>query len=395
MINVGTTLSTIDSILKNQYLGPLREQVNYDVVLLDILEKNADVVTGKNFTVPLHVGGNESVSSVAEGGTLPAAGGQQYKETIIPQRYIYATIELTGPAIKASKNNAGAFVRAIESEMKGASADFKRQLNRMMFGDGSGILSVAGTTTASTTVVVASTKYIRPNMVVDVIVSADGTTGTGAVGRTVDSVTSATTFVISGTAITTDNTYAVYISGSRNIEVMGLSGIVNATSTLQTLAPGTYSWWAANVLANAGTPRAITEGLMQTAMDTTESASDGTVKAILTSLGVRRAYQALLTVNRRYVATTDLTLKGGRKALDYNGLPLIADKDAPVNKMFFLDTDYLQILELSDFDWMQEDGAILSRVAGKDAYGATLYRYLELGCTSRNAQTLLSDVIEA
>ena len=389
-----TTLSAIDSILKNQYLGPLREQVNYDVVLLDMLEKNADVVTGKNFTVPLHVGGNESVSSVAEGGTLPTAGNQQYKETIIPQRYVYATIELTGPSIKASKNNAGAFVRAIESEMKGASSDFKRQLNRMMFGDGTGILSVAGTTTASTTVVVVSTKYIRPGMTIDVLVASTGATGTGAVGRTVVSVASATTFVISGAAITTDNTFAVYISGSRNIEVMGLSGIVSTTKVLQTLDPATYTWWAANVLANGGTPRAITEGLMQTAMDTTETNSDGAVKAILTSMGVRRAYQALLTTNRRYVATTDLTLKGGRKALDYNGLPLIADKDCPVGKMFFLDTDYLQILELSDFDWMQEDGAILSRTPGKDAYGATLYRYLELGCTSRNAQTLLSDLIE-
>ena len=393
MIYVPTNLSTIDSILKNQYLGPLREQVNYDVVCLDILEKNADVVTGKNFTVPLHVGGNESVSSVAEGGNLPAAGNQQYKETIIPQRYVYATIELSGPTIKATKSNAGAFVRAIESEMKGASNDFKRQLNRMMFGDGSGILSKCGVTAAATTVVVESTKYIRTGMTVDILTSATGVTVANGTGVKVLSVPSATTFTVA-LAVTTGVNEAVYISGSRNIEVMGLSGIVSPTKVLQTLDPAAYPFWAASVLANAGTPRAITEGLMQTAMDTTETASDGTVKAILTSFGVRRAYQALLTTNRRYVATTDLTLKGGRKALNYNELPLIADKDAPVGKMFFLDTDYLQILELSDFDWMQEDGAILSRVAGKDAYGATLYRYLELGCTSRNAQTLLSDITE-
>ena len=385
-------LTTLDSILKNQYIGPLREQVNYDVVLLDLLDKDEESVVGKNFTIPLHVGGNEGIASVAEGGTLPAAGNQQYKEVIVPQRYIYSTIELTGPTIKATKSNAGAFVRAIDSEMKGAAKDFKRQLNRMFWGDGAGILSVTGTTTASTTVVVAGTKYIRPGMVIDVLVASSGATGTGAVGRTVLSVASATTFVISGAAITTDNTYAVYLGGSRNIEVMGLAGIVSATSTLQGLDPATYSWWAASVLANAGTPRAITEALMQTGMDTTETASDGTVKAILTSFGVRRAYQALLTTKRQYENTMDL--KGGKKALDYNGLPLIADKDAPAGKMFFLDTDYLKVYQLSDIDWMQEDGAILSRVAGKDAYGATLYRYLELGCSSRNSQTLLSDITE-
>ena len=389
---MGATLTTLDSILKNQYLGPLREQVNYDVVLLDLLDKDQDSVVGKNFTIPLHVGGNEGFASVAEGGTLPTAGAQQYKETIVPMRYIYSTIEITGPTIKAAKSDAGAFVRAVDSEMKGAAKDFKRQLNRMFWNDGTGILTVCGTTTASTTVVVASTKYLRPGMAIDVIVSADGTTGTGAVARSVVSVASATTFVISGAAITTDATFAVYISGSRNIEVMGLQGICSATSTIQGLAPGTYAWWKATVLANAGTPRAITEGLMQTAIDTTETSSDGTTKAILTSFGVRRAYQALLTTNRRYEATLDL--KGGRKALDYNGLPLIADKDAPTGKVFFLDTDYLKVYQLSDIDWMSEDGAILSRVANKDSYGAVLYRYLELGCSSRNSQTLLSDITE-
>ena len=390
---MGATLTTLDAILKNQYIGPLREQVNMDVVLLDMLDKDQDSVVGKNFTIPLHVGGNEGFAAVAEGGTLPGAGAQQYKETIVPMRYVYSTIEITGPTIKAAKSDAGSFVRAIDSEMKGAAKDFKRQLNRMFWNDGTGVLSICGVTGAATTVVVASTKYIRAGMAIDVIVMSDGTTSTGAVGRTVLSVASATTFVISGAAITTDATFGVYISGSRNIEVMGLGGILSATSTLQGLAPGTYGWWKANVLANGGTARAITEVLMQQAMDTTESSSDGTVKAIITSFGVRRAYQNLLTTNRQYMNTMDL--KGGKKALDYNGIPLIADKDAPTGKIAFLDTDALKIYQLSDIDWMSEDGAILSRVAGKDAYGATLYRYLELGCSSRNSQTTLNDITES
>lgn len=388
---MSATLTTLDSILKNQYLGPLREQVNYDVVLLDLLDKDQDSVVGKNFTIPLHIGGNEGFASVAEGGALPAAGNQQYKEVIVPQRYIYSTIEITGPTIKASKSDAGAFIRAVDSEMKGAAKDFKRQLNRMFWNDGSGILSVCGTTTASTTVTVASTKYIRVGMTVDILTSATGAAVTNGTAVKVLTVPTSTTFTVA-LAVTTAATEAVYISGSRNIEVMGLQGICSTSKVLQGLDPATYSWWSASVLANGGTPRAITEGLMQTAIDTTETNSDGTVKAILTSFGVRRAYQALLTTNRRYEATLDLN--GGKKALDYNGLPLIADKDAPTGKIFFLDTDYLKVYQLSDIDWMQEDGAILSRVPGKDSYGATLYRYLELGCSSRNAQTLLSDITE-
>lgn len=389
---MGASISTFDAILKNQYLGPIREQVNYDVILLSELDKNSDMVTGKNFTIPLHYGGNEGIAALAENGTLPTAGNQQYKETIVPQRYVYGRINLTGPTIKAARNDAGAFVRAVDSEVKGLTKDLKRELNRMFWNDGTGALTACGTTTASTTVTVASTKFIRPGMLVDVLVSATGATSTGIVGTTVLTVPTATTFTI-GTAVTTDSTFSVYRSGSRNLEPMGLQGIGSTTSVLQGLDPATYTWWKANVLANGGTPRAISENLIQQAQDNTEMNSDGSVKLVLTSMGVRRAYQALLTTQRQYMNTLDL--KGGRKALDFNGMPLVADKDAPTGKLFMLDTDYLSIYQLSDFEWMDQDGAVLSRVSGKDAYEAILFRYLELGCSARNAQTILADITES
>lgn len=386
---MGASLTTLDSILKNQYLAPLREQVNMDVVLLDLLDKDQDSVVGKNFTIPLHIGGNMGFGSVAEGGTLPTAGSQQYKEVIVPQRYIYSTIEITGPTIKATKSDAGAFIRAVDSEMKGAAKDFKRQLNRMFWGDSTGILSMCAVTTASTTVNVTSTKYIQAGMTIDILTASSGVVI--ANGVTVVSVPTTTTFTVAS-AVTTATTDAVYIHGSRNIEVMGLAGICSATQILQTLDPASFAFWKANVLANGGTPRAITEALMQTAQDTTDVNSDGSTKALLTSYGVRRAYQSLLTNTRQFMNTLDL--KGGKKALDYNGLSLIADKDAPTGKVFFLDTDYLKVYQLSDIEWMQEDGAVLSRVPNKDSYGATLYRYLELGCSARNAQTVLADITE-
>lgn len=53
---MGSTLSTFDAILKTQYLGPIREQLNSSSVLYSRLEKNEDSVVGKNFTIPLHYG---------------------------------------------------------------------------------------------------------------------------------------------------------------------------------------------------------------------------------------------------------------------------------------------------------------------------------------------------
>ena len=395
---MGSTLSTFDAILKTQYLGPIREQLNSSSVLYSRLEKNEDSVVGKNFTIPLHYGRNEGVGARGEGGTLPSAGNQAYKECIVPMRYQYGRIQITGPTIKAARSNEGAFLRAVDSEMRGLERDMKSSMNRQAFGDGTGAIAVCGTTSASTTVVVASTAKLRIGMPIDVLVTSTGATSTGAAGRTVSSITDATHFVISGAAITTDNTFSVYTAGSRGIEMMGLAGIVSATSTLQGLDVATYPWWKATVLANGGTNRAISDTLLQTAIDTLESNSSGMCTAMYTSFGVRRAYQALLTATKQLVNTQKL--QGGYEAINYLGgshgvIPMIADKDAPANKIFIVDEDELAIYRLADFDWMQEDGSILSRVSGVDAYEAVLYVYQELGTSMRNAHVLLSDITEA
>jgi hypothetical protein len=389
----GTTLSTLDSILKTQYLPAVNEQFNNLSVILSRLEKDYDSVVGKNFTMALHTGRNESVAGRGEGGTLPVAGNQSYKNAIVPMKYLYGRLQITGQTIKAAQTNEGAFLKAVDSEMKGLMNDFRASVNRQLWGDGTGALTVCGTTSNSTTVVVASTRKLRVGMRIDVLVTADGTTSTGATDRVVSSITDATHFVISGAAITTDNTFSVYVMGSRNYEIMGVEGIFSATSTLQGLDVATYPFWKANVLSNSGSARAISEVLMQTALDTTEQNSAGKTSAIYTSYGVRRAYQSLLAALKQY--TNPLELKGGFTALDYNGLPLIADKDATPGKLFFADESQLKFYRMSDIEWMQEDGAVLSRVSGQDAYEGILYLYHELGTSMRNAMTVLSDITEA
>lgn len=398
---MGATLTTISDILKNQYLGPIREQLNNDIVLLSRLEKDDESVVGKNFTIPLHVGRNEGIGSTSDGGALPAAGYQGYKSCIVPMRYQYGRIQLTGPTMKASATNEGAFVRALEAEMKGLARDLKSDVNRQLFSDGSGVLATAtAASTTTKTMVVDSTAKLRVGMKVDIVLKATGVVTDGVSGAVIDAITNATVFTIdtaltNNAAITT--TYAVYRHGSRNLELMGLGGIVSntdpASGSLQGLAVATYDYWKANVQGNGGSNRTISEVLMQKALDATDQAGAGNTTALYTTYGVRRAYQALLTTNRNYSNTMDL--KGGFKALDYNGLPLITDKDAPSNKIFFVDESSLKFYRLADWDWMDQDGAVLSRVSGYDAYEATLFLYSELGCSARNANTLLYDITES
>lgn len=391
----GTTLTTLDAILKNQYIGPIRENLNTATQLLSRISKNYDSVVGKNFTIPLHYGRNEGMGARADGGALPTAGNQAYKEAIVPMRYEYGRIQLTGPTMKAAASNEGAFIRAVESEMKGLKNDMASSLNRQAFGDGTGILATCASA-SSTAITVNSTAKLRVGMPIDILVTSSGATTAGVVGTTVASITSATVFVAGAAPATDssiDNTYSVYLAGSRNIEMMGLSGIVSATATLQGLDVSTYPWWVAAVQGNSAVNRSISDSILQKALDTVEQLSNGKASALYTSYGVRRAYQAVLTATKQLVNTQKLS--GGYDAITFNGLPIIADKDAPANKIFVVDEEQLSFYRLSDFDWMDADGAILSRVSGYDAYEAVLYIYQELGTGMRNAFVRVDDITEA
>jgi hypothetical protein len=85
--------------------------------------------------------------------------------------------------------------------------------------------------------------------------------------------------------------------------------LVSATATIQGLDVATYPWWVSNVLGNSGTNRAISETLLQSGLDAVEQNSAGTVTAMYTTHGVRRAYQALLSAQKIYQNTMEF--KGG------------------------------------------------------------------------------------
>lgn len=50
---------------------------------------------------------------------------------------------------------------------------------------------------------------------------------------------------------------------------------------------------------------------------------------------------------------------------------------------------------MSDWEFMDEDGSVLSRVGGVDAYEATLFKYHELTTDMRNAHGIITDLTES
>jgi hypothetical protein len=401
------TLQAADAVLKEDYQPALREQLNNTVFLLTQIEKNSDDIEGRRAVLSLHVGRNAGVGARAEGGTLPSAGNQTYAEERVPLRYNYARIQISGPAIRAMKSDRGSFVRAVDSETRGAVNDLRRDVNRQLFGTSDGVIAACGTTTSSTTVNLANTttavqmRQFEVGMVIDIGTVANPTSVASA--RTITAVDPVNkTITISGTAVSTATTDRVFRtgsggSGSAQKELTGLQTIVSDSGVLFNVDPSTTPVWKATVDHNSGTLRAFTETLAAKMLHSISINGGEDPNLIVTSDGVHRAFANQMLSVKRFVNSVDLT--GGYKGLEVaaggNSLALVWDRDCPANTAYFLNTQHLTQFQMSDWEWMQEDGAVLSRVSGVDAYEAVLFKYHELATDKRNAHGVVKDLTEA
>lgn len=401
---MGLDTTTGSDALKELYLPPARDQLNSKVFLLSQIEKNTKDVEGSEAVLSLHVTRNSGIGSRAENTDLPTAGNQGYKKARVGLKSHYGRIQVTGKAMRAMKSDMGSFVRAVESEMKGVLTDLRSDINRQLFGTSDGVIAASTNGASSNTFTYASgtsaaaIRQISVGMKIDL---GDSTPFTDlATNRTVTAVTS-TTFTFDGAAVdTTASTKVVRAgnggSGGAQVEITGLQTIVDSSGTLFGVDPSSYPSWAATETAVSGS---ITENAIEKAIHDVDIAGNGAVKLALTTHGVQRAYSALLTSLKRF--NTPLELKGGYKGIaiaaggEYGELALKTEKDCPTGVMFGLDTENLVEHMSCDWEWMDDDGSVLSRVPNRDAYEAVLYKENELTTPERNAHFKLTGITEA
>lgn len=411
---MGLNLAAAANVLKVRYIGTVREQLNNEILLFKQLNKQIQMVSGKDFTVPLHTSRNVAAAiGLGDGDTLPDAGQQGYTTTLVPNKYLYSRIMITGPTIAATRDNAGAFVEAIQSEVDGVTRDMKRAINRMLHGDGTDALAYwtgAANTTPATLDDGQGNNFVHVlgtdkldlidfSALPGAITKLSGTTGIDFTITRLANGTYQAAWSVGTVAGSADGDFLVK-AGTAGNAMMGIRGVISDQNPplgpLQGVDAVANPYWQAQVFGNSGVLRQLAFEDMQEVIDAVATNSDYTendIKLILTSHGMRRAYYKLCVAERRHVNT--MKLDGGFSALDFNGLGLVADSQCRKNVMYFLTPDTMSIFRTSDFDWADLDGSYLSRVANKDAYEGYLFHYGNLACLSRNGNGLLSDLIEA
>lgn len=387
------TLTTIADALKIDYLPKIKEMVNNgsNYFILKLMQ-NAEEIKGggKNFSISHHFGRNSGVGSGTETGTLPTAGNQAYKASTGNVSYIHGRLQVSNAAIQASKKDSATYLKEMAAEVKGLTTDLQNYKRRAIMGDGTGKLAMCTAQTSVNDLVVSNVRNFFINQVIDIVLT-NGTVDQA--GRKITAINYDTkTITIDGAAVTTLSTSFLVNTGTYNLDPVGLGKVISKTLTLQGLDVATYPWWKATVMtgASAGTPEAISDARIRALIDRVDIVSGKKVEWLGTTHGVRAAYEAVLTANKRYV--NPMKLEGGYEALEFDGMPMIVDRYKDAHTIWAGNWSDIGIYYTADLQFMEEDGNMFHRVANTPAYEATAFCYETLICNDRTGFAELQDI---
>lgn len=398
----GSDLTQWDPLLKDDYGPTIQNELNEENVIQAFMDTEfADESwTGRKKIVPIKIGRNWSVGSIGAGGSLPQAGRGAYKDFEIPMRDIYGRVGFERYVMEQSRNKKGSWAYVIPQEMDGLVEDLSFTRNRIGWHYGSGILAlVNGAQSADTTIEVDAPGNVAGSVMGNRFLHGDSVSGmpvafldssNNVQGMAViTAVAAAGTSVTVDTAITCDDNAKVVLAqsltkNSYNKEPEGLlAGIDDGTyvGTYHNLSRTTYPILKAYVMTSVG---ALSLDAIQQPIDAVSIKVGKTIDVFACEHAVRRAYLALLELDRRYTGAdlkrpdggTVAAKKPSGKAVTYGDIPILADRDAPYGMLFGINKGSWVRYVLEGGKWAEEGGSVIKWVPETDSYTA-FYLILE------------------
>ena len=400
----GQSILTFASEAIKLVYGDLHEQLRDKNPALQLIESSASNITqnGREVIFDTHIGRNQGIGARGVREKLPVAGAQKYKQAHLYLTNLYGAIEVDGQLFEQAAENYQAFINVVDNEIKGLKKDLANDLNRQVYGDGTGKLAVVSSVSGQD-ITVDSTHWLQEGMIVDAVDPADGSKDNGTGHLEIVAINEGTKVItVTGTIGSGVGSGDILVRASNgtnsyNKEWTGLSAIVKASGVLHEIDPDDYPIWKSTekTLASGGNTGTLTELALINLVQSVDK-KGGDVDVMLASPGVFNAYWDLLQGLRQF--TNGATLEGGQRAFTFDavGKPIkfVSDYAAPANTLYALSTKELVVNRKRDWAWMDRDGSMWSRVADTDAYEARIFQYSQLGTYRRNAHAVLTGITE-
>jgi len=407
------SITNLANVAMRIYDKVVHEQVfAKNVLFMNILSNVAHQQGATTKYISVHYGRNIGSAAGTETVTLPTAGNQQYSQANVAMKYLFHQIAVTDVALQASKRSKELLVNVLESEYTGAKDDMQRQLSRMGYADGTGVICRVNDAAPDTTLTFDTpmvgkypTDYFEYNATSTaggpVLFASDTAGVTSTAFTTVTAISGNYTMTVASSSGIADDDYVFLahangtatptVGRNGSVEIMGLKGLIDDASNVDALEGITRStdiWWKSYV-NDAASSRSLTEALLQTTF--LEAKKKGQPKYALTSFDVFSAYGQLLATDRRY--TSEMTLGGGFTGVKFNDIGLVADYDCPFDEVYFIDPTTISVEDLAPMSFLNEDGNILDRTSTTPTWNATLRYYSNLCISAPNKNASLRDVV--
>lgn len=400
MANQFASLSTALALLKNWYAGPIVTQFNDDLPFYREIEKGKEKFSGLQVVRPVKVRRNQGIGATSDGGNLPKIGQQGTQQASISAKFNYLRFGITGPMIKASASDKGAFAAGMEYEMSEGLKDLKNDVNRQINWDGTSDLAVVSANAASSSVITVTgrestedgNKFLDVGMVIDIYTSAGALVAQG-VEITALSGTTTATLTLSA-AVTCSATDIVVRSGSFGNEVQGLLyALDGATTSIWGVDRAVYPSFQGNVINASGAQ--VTLDLLQQTYNEGKRRGGAKYSAVFCDYDSERMYNKLLVVDKRYVGKVagdgTFSSKDG-SYLEFGETKLIPDKDFP-RRFAMIDASTWKKYTLAELEWADETGAPMIAQTSADAFEARLRLFFNLFCEKPSGNAVLRNYI--
>lgn len=399
------TLTIAAQLLKQVYLPRIRAQMNDEASpAMKQIDRTSEKVVGKDAKFNLHVERSAGTGARDELDDLPEAHNQTTVQATVALKHLYGRVKFTGQTMRLAKADAAAFTDAAAFEQSRIVEDLAYDLSRQFWNDGNGYIAIAsggptGQVVPFANITDAQWRQVIIGMRVDIGTAANAQAGADSVVvASIDKTNKTITFT--GTVTNVVNAHYMRKEDSYNNtaqltkELFGVPALVTSTASVHSVSGSTYPRWTSYINSNSGTNRAPTELLLEKALDELSNEGGKVPGAAFGPHDVVRNYGAQLQSQKRYTSTE---MKGGVSGLSItsgsNTVGLLADRFAPNNIIWFIHPDHMVYHEAADWEWMDEDGAVLSRISNKDAYEATLFSYRQMAVDRRNVHGYVGDLL--
>jgi hypothetical protein len=357
----------------------------------------------------------------SQAGNLPPSYNATEVQANLNIKRTYVRRQIDALAILATQSREAAFVPLARKIVQEAVDAGRLQQQEILHGDGTGVKAVVSSVTSNTVIVVSAPYGITGagqggllldvGMYISVLAAGGGTTRftdvISAVSNSGDLCT--ITFPTGGSgAVATDILVsATAADNSYNAQPFGITAVVNRGgnyTTFEGLSQATYARWNATQMV-AGTD--TYDATAPSEMDIWELATRIMGKSgknakvqpseflLLTTPGLERKLAESFLGQRRFTPDDFIEIKGGFKALNVCGIPLIADPWCPAGTVYLLHLPTLTWVDLLDWTKLQYEGSGPWRfIPNQDAYELNFGAYWNFGALQRNTHGIITGYVD-